>query len=209
MSRAVDSIEVGVPERKIAIEASRAFLELGADSAFVGPIVSGRRTDSLHGGLGDQVLATGDSVHIELVPTVRGYGARLMRHVVLGPPTSIQIDTARRLFQIQDAQFAAIRPGARAVDVDRIARQAVLDAGIRERYDNATGYTLGYFGSPFPPRSSDFTRALLPSASWVFESGMVFHMYITSGAMSFSETVLVTEIGYERLTQSPRQLLSR
>jgi Xaa-Pro dipeptidase len=36
---------------------------------------------------------------------------------------------------------------------------------------------------------------------------MVFHMYASAAGVSFSETVLVTEAGPERLTNLPRTLL--
>ena len=36
---------------------------------------------------------------------------------------------------------------------------------------------------------------------------MVFHMYASAQGVSFSETVLVTAAGPERLTRSPRILL--
>jgi Xaa-Pro dipeptidase len=102
-----------------------------------------------------------------------------------------------------------MKPGAVARDVDRVCRARVLDAGLRESYDNFTGYTLGYYGATHPPRTSDFTRAFVPTAGWVLESGMVFHMYTGARGMAFSETVLVTESGAERLTRLERRLFVR
>ena len=93
-----------------------------------------------------------------------------------------------------------MKPGAVARDVDRICREAVLAAGLRDRYENATGYTLGYY-APWSPRTSDFTRLFIPTADWVLEPGMVFHMYVSAMGLAFSETVAVTESGAERLTQ--------
>ena len=49
----------------------------------------------------------------------------------------------------------------------------------------------------------------LPTADWTLEAGMVFHMYTSARGMSFSETVLVTETGAERLTQTERKLFTR
>jgi Xaa-Pro dipeptidase len=145
---------------------------------------------------------------MELVPTVKGYSARLMRPTVIGPPSAVQAETARRLIEIQDEQLAAMKPGAVARDVDRICREGVLEAGLRETYDNITGYTLGYY-APSGPRSSDFTRIFLPTSEWTLEAGMVFHMYTSARGMAFSETVLVTERGPERLTRLERQLFVR
>jgi len=158
--------------------------------------------------LGDHRLQRGDILHMELVPQVRGYSARIMRPTVIGAPSANQADAARRLVEIQDRQLAAMKPGAVAGEVDRICRDGVLAAKLEDRYENATGYTLGYY-APWSPRTSDFTRLFIPTASWVLEGGMVFHMYVSAAGLSFSETVLVTEGGAERLTQSERVLFVR
>ena len=36
---------------------------------------------------------------------------------------------------------------------------------------------------------------------------MVFHMYMNARGMAFSETILITATGHERLTQVSRELL--
>ena len=79
--------------------------------------------------------------------------------------------------------------------------------GLRETFDNITGYTLGYY-SHATTHTSDFTRIFHPQAEWCLEPGMVFHMYVSAAGASFSETVLVTEKGAERLTRTPRRLLA-
>jgi Xaa-Pro dipeptidase len=144
---------------------------------------------------------------MELVPQVRGYSARIMRPTAIGKPSPAHTETARKLIEIQDRQLRAMKPGAVAKDVDRICREGVLAAKLRDSYDNATGYTLGYY-APWSPRTSDFTRLFVPGASWVLEAGMVFHMYVSGAGLSFSETVLVTDDGAERLTRSERILFT-
>ena len=58
------------------------------------------------------------------------------------------------------------------------------------------------------PRTSDFTRLFTAEADWRLEAGMVFHMYASADAgVAFSETVLVTDGGSERLTRTERRLL--
>jgi Xaa-Pro dipeptidase len=209
MREAVAAVCEGASEREAAIAASRTFLRLGADTGRTGPITSGRRSGQLHGALGDHRLVAGDLLHMELVPSVLGYSARLMRPTVIGPPDPARAEVARRLVEVQDEQLGAMKPGAAARDVDRVCRDGVLRAGLRERYDNITGYTLGYYGAVLPPRTSDFTRAFHPAATWVLEPGMVFHMYTSARGLSFSETVLVTEDGAERLTRLERRLFVR
>jgi Xaa-Pro aminopeptidase len=196
----------GATQRLAAKIAVAAFLDLGADPGPPGPISAGRGWDFLHGHLEDVPLRTGDIVHIELTPRVGGYSARLMRCVVIGQPNRELQHAAERLAEIQDRQIAAMRPGASAAEVDGILREAILDEGLRESYDNISGYTLGFYAAA-GPRTSDFTRIFHPGADWRLEPGMVFHMYASAAGLSFSETVHVTTTGPERLTKLPRTLI--
>jgi Xaa-Pro dipeptidase len=196
----------GASQRAAAKVAVATYIELGADPGPPGPISAGRGWDFLHAHLEDSELGHGDVVHIELTPSVGGYSARLMRCAVVGVASPTRVDAAERLAEIQDRQIEAMRPGAQAVEVDAILREGVLAAGLRDSYDNITGYTLGLY-APAGPRTSDFTRSFHPKAEWRLEPGMVFHMYASGSGASFSETVLVGESGPERLTRLPRSLI--
>ena len=196
----------GGTQREAAKVAQMTFVEMGGDPYRPGPITAGRGWDFLHGHLGDAPLATGDVVHIELTPRIHGYSARVMRCVVLGEPEPERQRAAEILAELQDRQIAALKPGARAGDVDAILRQGVIVSGLRDSYDNITGYTLGLYGDA-GPRTSDFTRILHPGADWSVEAGMVFHIYASAGGAALSESVLVTETGPELLTHLPRGLL--
>jgi Xaa-Pro aminopeptidase len=204
--RAAAACVPGASQRVAARVASDVFIEMGADPGPPGPITAGRGWDFLHGHLEDTPLQQGDIVHIELVPRIAGYSARVMRCVSVGEPEAALSAAADQLAALQDRQIAAMRPGAIASEIDAILRQGVLDAGLRDSYDNITGYTLGFYAAA-GPRTSDFTRIFHPGATWALEAGMVFHMYVSAAGASFSETVLVTPTGHERLTQLPRRLL--
>jgi len=206
MMAAIDAAAAGVPERECAAALYAAVMRAGADTTRSALIASGKRTASLHGRLGDHILEPGDVLHVESIPLVMGYGARLMRSTSIGEPDDDQLQAAKMLLRLQEEQFAAMKPGARASDVDRILRQGVLEAGLRPTYDNVTGYTMGFVGLPV---TSDFTRAFLPESDWILEEAMVFHMYTYARGLAFSDTVLVTANGSECLTKTPRQLFVR
>jgi len=207
LRRAATACVSGASQREAAREAVNAFVELGADPGPPGPITAGRGWDFLHGHLEDSVLRDDDIVHIELTPRICGYSARTMRCVAVGAAGPALVAVARRLAEIQDRQIAALRPGAVARDVDAILREGVLNAELRESYDNITGYTLGYYAYP-GPHTSDFTRIFHPMADWAIEPNMVFHMYASAGGASLSETVLITGSGSELLTALPRAVLN-
>jgi len=205
MRRAASACVRGATQRAAARIAAASFVELGADPSHPGPISAGRGWDFLHGHLGEAPLTDGDVVHIELTPRVYGYSARLMRCAVIGAPSDELQRASDVLRALQDAQIAAMRPGAVAGDVDAILRGGILGAGLRNAYDNISGYTLGFYHQA-GPRTSDFTRIFHPGATWTIEPGMVFHMYASAAGASYSETVHVGDDGPHRLTQLPRKL---
>lgn len=208
MERAVHACRPGASQRDAAREAAAAFIELGADPGPPGPISAAQGWDFLHGHLSSEPLAPGQSVHIELVPRVQGYSARLMRCVSIGEPDAALQAATRRLIECQDRQIAAMRPGAQAAAVDAILREGLLTSGLREQFDNISGYTLGFYAAA-GPRTSDFTRIFHPEAQWSLEPGMVFHLYASAAGASISETVEITPEGPLCLSRLPRQLFVR
>lgn len=210
MERLRSGIGPGVTVRQAGALAASSYLELGADGGHVGRICLGAgATGFLHAELDDRPLQAGDVLHAELVPRVKRYSARIMRPIaVVAPedeaPASVQALVERLVFH-QDRQFASMAAGAKAADVDAVLRDALVDEGIRERYENVTGYMLGIYGRT--PRASDFSHTFVPTSDWPLQAGMVFHMYTSAEGIGISDTVLVTANGGERLTRTPRRLL--
>jgi len=194
----------GRSPRDAAAAVHRAFMAHGADSSRAGIITPGIGDSFLHGNLHSRPLRQGDILHLEILPLVNGYSARLMRPAIIGAADKPRMDVARQLIEAQDRQLEAMGPGKTAKDIDAIARTAIFSAGLRHEYLNVTGYSLGQFPLS-TPRTSDFSRVFLPNADWVLEPDMVFHMYVSASGIAFSETVLVTRDGVERLTRSTRQ----
>jgi Xaa-Pro dipeptidase len=197
--------EAGVNERDVCATITTEALLRGADNTRLVLIASGPRSAALHGGLGHRTLAGGDILHVEMVPHFRGYTSRIMRPKSIGAPTDDQLRIAETMVSIQDDQFLSMKPGADAMEVDRIVREGVLAAGLRDSYTNVTGYALGLV---FVPRTSDFTRVFLGNSNWKLEANQVFHMYTSAAGMAFSDTVVVTAEGGRRLTKMERILFS-
>ena len=210
MERLRAGVGPGVTVREAGALAASSYLALGADGGHVGRICRGAgATGFLHAELDDRPLRAGDVLHAELVPRVKRYSARIMRPIAVVAPDGQVPDAVRtlveRLVFHQDRQIAAMADGAKAADVDAVLRDALVGEGIRERYDNVTGYMLGIYGRT--PRASDFSHTFLPTSDWPLRAGMVFHMYASAEGVGVSETVLVTANGGEHLTRTPRRLL--
>jgi Xaa-Pro aminopeptidase len=206
MTMIVANARPGFTARRAAAIAAAAFIEQGADSGDTGPILrSGGDHEFLHGAPTAEPLCDGDILHVELIPKVANYSARLMRPILIGQDRDGLRQIAERMIALQDRQIAAMRPGAIARDVDAVLREPMRAEGLRSRYDNVSGYALGLYART--SRLSDFSYAFLPTADWRLEENMVFHMYASARGLGFSETVLVSREGGVRLTQIPRRLL--
>lgn len=205
--RFIPTIAPGDTTRTCVARIARQIIELGGDPGVVGPVIRAVDDRNLHAPLADDELVEGDVLHTELIPQYEGYSARLMRPVHIGRPNPDVLETARAIVSLQDRQIERMRPGVEAHEVDHIMREGMLRTGLKSRYTNISGYTLGYY-QLHTCRSSDFSRIFRPCDRWVLETGMVFHMVAVARGMGFSETVLVTEAGPERLTRTPRCVLT-
>nr|WP_246754484.1 Xaa-Pro peptidase family protein [Bradyrhizobium diazoefficiens] len=206
MRAGIEAIAASVTEREIANAVFNALVKAGSRLPLSGIITSGNRTNLIHGSYSDRVLERGDTVYFELNGIHGMYWARLMRTAVVGQPTDEQQRIAETIIRIQDEAIALMRPGISAGVVDQTCREPLLASGLRETYTNRAGYSLGL---NYRPSAGEFIREFVPGVKWVLEPGMVFHMLMMAAGMGFSETVLVTEQGPERLTGMERKLFSR
>lgn len=202
MQAAIDSAGVGVTEREMAAEICAAMIRAGSDLPGPGVMSSGERAYHLHGGYSDRVLEHGDIVQIETTPNVRHYHARFMRPIRVAQASDEDHRIVETLIRIQDEAIATVAPGVAATVPDTIYREGVLGAGLRKTYTNKTFYSVGLLLQP----SGGEPLEAEPSATWTFQPGMTFHTYVLAQGFGMSETITITETGYERLTNFPRKL---
>lgn len=202
MTAAIASAKPGVSEREMAAQMCAAMIRAGSDLPGPGVMSSGERAYHLHGGYTDRVLAHGDIVQIETTPNVRHYHARFMRPIRVGQASDEDNRTVEQLIAIQDAALAQVRPGVAASVPDAVYREGVLSAGLRDTYTNKTFYSVGLLLAP----SGGEPLEAAPGCEWRFAPGMTFHTYVLARGFGMSETIAITDDGYERLTHFPRQL---
>lgn len=199
-------IRAGFSARECVAIASRHVIRLGGDLGIVGVVTRAIDDTKMHAIVDDVPLKEGALLHVELIPQFQGYSSRIMRPVHFGDAPPHLNEIADTIVAIQDRQFAAMRPGVEACEVDAIVREGMLKAGLKDSYRNISGYSLGYY-QHFTCRSSDFSYTFRPTDRWTLRENMVFHMYTVGKGLAFSETVVVTKDGGKRLTQTPRRLL--
>jgi Xaa-Pro dipeptidase len=197
----IEAAHAGATERDVAAAISSALILAGSDVAGPGPMGSGERARHLHATFENRVLQRGDTLVLEVDGCVHHYYSRFFRTIKIGEATAEEQALAARVIELQDRAWSGVRAGAPAAAAD-----AVLRSGI----EALTGrpYTNNSFGSIgltlYPPAAALLAVA---GSDWRFEAGMTFHSYAKVNTMFFSETLLVTNDGYERLTCFPRELV--
>lgn len=203
MDVAVAEAIPGNSERHWAAQIVKAGVIAGQDDAFPGCLSSGARAREIHATYTDRVFENEDVIFAEISPEVSNYHARFMRSIVVGQPVAGFVDMAQRLTDVQDEALAAVRAGASCTMPDGIYRRGIESAGYVEHYPNKTFYGVGLLLWPNSLEPIEVTR----SSDFLFEAGQTFHTYLSVGGFNLSETILITESGYDRLTNYTRELI--
>lgn len=202
MTAAIETAKAGKSERDMAAAICAAMVQAGSDLPGPGVLSSGERAFHLHGGYTDRTLSKGDIVQVETTPNSHHYHARFMRPIRVAEASDEDHRVVEKLIEIQDRALAEVRPGVAATVPDAIYRDGVLSAGLRDTYTNKTFYSVGLLLQP----SGGEPLEAEPKATWTFQPGMTFHTYVLARGFGMSETIHITEDGYERLTNYPRML---
>jgi Xaa-Pro dipeptidase len=206
MQAALAAARPGRTENDLAAEVYRATLQAGSEYPGSPPyVVSGERTGLPHGTWEGRTLRDGDIVFLEHSGCIRRYSAAMMRTCFLGRPPEVVCKTAEIILEGIRKAIDAIRPGVTSGEVDAACRDTIQNAGFPD-YTHETGYSIGVC---YPPGwNESHIMNLHPGDDTVLVPNMVFHVVPSlmipeiQGHVGFSDTVVVTEVGREVLTDT-------
>jgi Xaa-Pro aminopeptidase/Xaa-Pro dipeptidase len=149
----------------------------------------------------DRVLAEGDLALVHCNSYADGFWTDITRtYSAGGAPREADAALFDAVREARAAALAAIRPGARARDVDRAAREALTAHGLGDLFKHPTGHAVGFtaIDHDAPPR-------LHPRSPDVLEEGMVFNVEPAvyregHGGIRYCDMVAVTATGANLLT---------
>ena len=145
-------------------------------------------------------LAAGTFVLVHCNSYADGFWTDITRTYYLGEPNAIGRRMYEAVFAARSAALDAIRPGVRAADVDRAAREVLASHGFGGVFKHSTGHGVGFAAIDHNARPR-----LHPASDEVLESGMVFNVepaiYIDGyGGVRHCDMVAVTADGHQVLT---------
>ena len=210
MAQFVRSLAVGRSELELAGEVYHALLTSGSGLA-ASPInlVSGDRSCFSHGAPTSRRLQSGDFGNIEYGATFHRYTATIGRQFCMGQPSARMVELYDIVRKAADACLANVRAGVPAFVPHEAAKRVIVDAGLNHGRVHLSGYGL----APGSPPSWAEPLYLFGGCSTVLQAGMVITIeppvFLGEERLGarLIDNILVTNNGYELLTQFPRDLI--
>lgn len=199
-----DRVHDGLSEAAFRRVLEDAMADHGSDGPSFDTIVaSGPNGAKPHARPGDRVIGSsgeGELVVVDFGATCDGYHSDMTRTLTVGEPS----DTQRRMFEIvrrsQAAGVAAVRAGARCVDVDRTCRDVIDEAGWGDAFSHGTGHGIGLVIHEQPRLSTASDDVLAPGHCVTVEPGVYLPEH---GGVRIEDSVVVTAAGCRLLTNAP------
>ncbi|MEH6630495.1 MAG: Xaa-Pro peptidase family protein [Halopseudomonas aestusnigri] len=151
-----------------------------------------------------------DQITLEWAGAYRHYHAAMMRTIVIGTPSLLQIEMHKVATDAMAACMETLKPGVAVGEVFDAYAHVVDAAGMQEHRLNATGYSLG---ATFAPNWMDWPMFYHDNPV-VVEENMVFFLHMilmdsdNNTAMCPGQTVAVTKDGCQNLSKMPLDLIS-
>jgi Xaa-Pro aminopeptidase len=199
-SEILHCIQPGVRELDLAAEIEYRMKGFGSSTPYYETIVaSGVRSALPHGVASSRKIQRGDLVTMDFGAVADGYTADLTRTVVVGKATKRQREVYEIVLKAQRHAVNKVKPGIRACDLDKAAREIIRKAGYGKFFGHGLGHGIGLRIHDNPAVNSSNQQILEPGMVITIEPGI----YIPNwGGVRIEDDVLITQGGCEVLTTS-------
>ena len=148
-------------------------------------------------------IQDGEMILLDMGGVYDGYCSDITRTMTtnsLAPNQRQLFDSVRRAHQ---SALDSVRPGVTAEEVDAAARDLLRAEGYGEYFTHLTGHGIGLSAHEKPIVDEHVATVLEPGMVFTVEPGA----YVPGvGAARIEDMVLVTDTGYEILTDAPREI---
>ena len=201
---ALKNFKVGMTELELSSEITMQLLKAGAENQSFGAIVSGGpNSANPHAMPSDRPIQNGDLLVIDYGGTKHGYCADITRTFGVGEvdPEYVKIHEITQAANAAARAFA--KPGVRAGDVDKAARDVIEAAGYGEYFTHRVGHGLGMEGHEPPYMHGANDMILEEGMTFTIEPGI----YLPGrNGVRVEDDVILTADGCESLSTLPREL---
>jgi len=199
------AIKPGVSELSLAAKIEYDIKRRGGSGpSFETIVASGPRAAWAHARPTAKPLRKNELVVLDQGAILRGYCSDMTRTVFLGRASRRVRGLYNTVLEAQQAAKAAIRPGVKACDVDRAARDILKRHRLAPYFTHSLGHGLGLEVHEMPRLGRGETTILQEGMVLTVEPGV----YIEGlGGIRIEDDVLVGPNGCADLTTAPRDFL--
>ncbi len=193
----------GRTEREVARAAEARIRELGGDPSFPAIVAAGPNGALPHAEPGEREIGVGELVVFDMGAQVDGYCSDGTRTYATGDPGELGREVYEVTLQAQLASLEAVRAGAKAPEVDAVARKIIDDAGYGENFGHGLGHGVGLEVHEAPHLSPKAEDTLAANEVVTVEPGIYLPGKL---GVRIEDFVVVTEVGYRNLSTLPKDL---
>jgi len=209
-ARILEVAEPGLRKNELVAEIYRVGIT-GADGhwgdypAIVPMAPSGIDATAPHLTWDDQPLRRGEGTFFEIAGCHRRYHCPLSRTLFLGKPKPKFLDAEKAVLEGIEAGLEQARPGNRCEDIAAAFFATLRRHGFEK--ESRTGYSIGL---SYPPDWGERTMSLRAGDRTELRPNMCFHfmpgLWLDDGGIEITESIRITETGYECFCDLPRRL---
>jgi ectoine hydrolase len=210
MQKAYDTIKPGVRQNQVSGQIQNALIsgnnEIGGEySGLTTILASGISASASHLTPTDKKFINNEGTIIELSGVKNRYHCPMSRTVFIGKPDRKTDEIMKITNEAFENSLKFVKPGNTANDV------AVGFWNILSKYGLEKDSRLGYsIGIGYPPDWGEHTFSIRKNDMTVLEPNITFHMiagmWMDTWGIEISESICVTEKGYELFCNFPREL---
>ena len=198
-------LKPGMTELEVAAELEYSMKKHGAEGLSFDTIVaSGFHSAMPHAIPTDKKLEHGDFVTMDFGCIFQGYCSDMTRTVVMGKASEEQRKVYQTVLQAHLRAMDGLRPGMRCLEVDRIARDYIQEAGYGGYFGHGLGHSVGLYIHESPALNTRDETVLVPGMIETIEPGIYIPGF---GGVRIEDMGAVTEDGYESFAHSPKELI--
>lgn len=140
----LEFIQIGMTEQEVADEIERFAKSRGSSGMSFDTIVaSGNRSALPHGVASNKRIEDGDVVTIDMGCYYQGYTSDMTRTFAIGSISDQMKEVYQIVLEAHQAVSAAARPGMTGFELDKVARDYIVQAGYGDKFGHGTGHGIG------------------------------------------------------------------
>ena len=193
-------IKPGRTEKSIALELENIMKNMGASGlSFPTIVASGPNSAFVHHKTSDKKVKNNEAILMDFGCVYENYCSDITRTFWLGKkPSPLYKKIKAIVVKAHDQSMGAVKPGVKAVFVDKVARDIIDKAGYGDKFPHCLGHGIGLEVHEMPMASKVSKDIIRCGMTFTIEPGIYLNGKL---GVRHENSIVVTKTGYKILTK--------